>query len=133
MIEKLPCECLLEIFNKFRDNSLFSCLLVNRRWCRIIVPILWRNIDKHLGDRRAIRICLLSLNAEEQTLLIPFNIALPNCPKPLFEYTSYTTSISDHLNIGIVDWFNYYDDSPVEYIGNGLHNALKCSLISMFL
>src|SRR5690242_10913031 len=98
----LPNECLFEIFNNFLSNyqtdyqndykSLFSCLLVNRQWCRIIIPILWSEPKHYFKDKRLIRIYLFSLNAEEQAQLIPFKIFLPNNPKPLFEYESYTTS-----------------------------------------
>ncbi|RIB18247.1 hypothetical protein C2G38_2185123 [Gigaspora rosea] len=49
----LPIDCLVKIFEcleikvfglilKPDYESLFSCLLVNRQWCRIIVQILWR-------------------------------------------------------------------------------------------
>jgi hypothetical protein len=32
-------------FEELKDDkeSLYSCLLVNRTWCEIAVPILWRN------------------------------------------------------------------------------------------
>ncbi|CAG8747322.1 445_t:CDS:1, partial [Ambispora leptoticha] len=44
------------------------------------------------------------LNAEEQALLIPFKIIIPNHPKPLFEYQSYNTSIGYYLTNGIKRW-----------------------------
>ncbi|KAF0399375.1 ATP-binding cassette, subfamily B MDR/TAP, member 1 [Gigaspora margarita] len=96
----LPNECLLEIFNNLRNHyrTLFSCLLVNRLWCTIIVPILWRNPTKHLDDKRLLKFCLSTLNTKEEALLIPFKIIIPKVSKPLFEYTSYATSIvSSHL------------------------------------
>ncbi|GET54013.1 hypothetical protein GLOIN_2v1870015 [Rhizophagus irregularis DAOM 181602=DAOM 197198] len=31
-------------------NSLHSCLLVNKTWCEIIVPILWKNPWKYLEE-----------------------------------------------------------------------------------
>src|SRR6266540_4976462 len=44
IITEFPIECLEEIFNNLEKNisSLHSCLLVNRTWCKLIVPILWR-------------------------------------------------------------------------------------------
>ncbi|CAG8619715.1 8331_t:CDS:2 [Ambispora leptoticha] len=37
-------EILQEIFEHFRDlQTLFSCLLVNRQWCRAVIPMLWRD------------------------------------------------------------------------------------------
>ncbi|KAF0461853.1 hypothetical protein F8M41_000348 [Gigaspora margarita] len=136
---KLPIECLLIIFNNFQNDSksLYSCLLVNRYWCRIVVPILWRNIGEKLGNRKLINTCLLSLNAEEQVLLIPFKIFLSNYSKPLFEYTSYTTSVCRYLNGGIISWLNENDYTEVKHRWecntDTLVNAVKYSLISMFL
>ncbi|KAF0467840.1 f-box domain-containing protein [Gigaspora margarita] len=87
----LPNECLSEIFNNLNKGYkiLFSCLLVNRQWCRNVVPILWNEPLSHTGDRRLTRIYLLLFNDEEKAPLIPLNILLPNGPKPLFEYTSH--------------------------------------------
>ncbi|CAG8464926.1 11141_t:CDS:2 [Ambispora gerdemannii] len=40
----LATEILQEIFKYIRDlQTLFSCLLVNRQWCRTVIPILWRD------------------------------------------------------------------------------------------
>ncbi|CAG8519948.1 7694_t:CDS:1 [Funneliformis mosseae] len=41
----LPVECIREILEYLYDDtiSLHSCLLVNRSWCEITIPILWRN------------------------------------------------------------------------------------------
>ncbi|KAF0470602.1 f-box domain-containing protein [Gigaspora margarita] len=136
----LPNECLFEIFNNFRTDYkfLFSCLLVNRHWCRIIIPILWSEPTDSIENSKLIRTCLLILNSEEQAQLIPFKIILPTCPKPLFEYTNYTTSCGYSLNDGIINWLNenylykgVYDEDDYNY--DELVSAVKCSLISMFL
>ncbi|KAF0410792.1 hypothetical protein F8M41_008234 [Gigaspora margarita] len=134
-METLPNECLLEIFNNLRayHKSLFSCLLVNRFWCRIIVPILWSEPGAHFNDKRLVKICLLALNAEEQALLIPFNIILPKKQiNLLFEYTKYITSVDyDYLTQGIEKYYNNsIDDRCVDYI---IIRAVKCSLALMFL
>ncbi|KAF0532299.1 f-box domain-containing protein [Gigaspora margarita] len=132
----LPNECLFEIFNNFRDcyKSLFSCLLVNRQWCRVIVPILWSKPLDDFRDARIINIYLLALNVEEQVQLIPFKIMLPNDPNPLFDYTTYTTSIVDyHLCRGIGYWLNnerirdttYYYECEDVYLLDGKRNEFK--------
>ncbi|GET66158.1 hypothetical protein GLOIN_2v1880335 [Rhizophagus irregularis DAOM 181602=DAOM 197198] len=39
-------DCLTLIIEKLyesKHNSLFSCLLVNRIWCRIVIPIIWKD------------------------------------------------------------------------------------------
>ncbi|KAF0509608.1 RNI-like protein [Gigaspora margarita] len=131
----LPNECLIEIFNNLRTNykCLFSCLLVNRHWCRIIIPILWREPLNHVNNRKLISSCLLSLNAEEQALLIPFKIILPNNSNPLFEYTSYTEFVGRFLYNGITSWLNegYYKTKIHDY--DERVSAVRSSLIAMFL
>ncbi|KAF0435876.1 protein NLRC3 isoform X1 [Gigaspora margarita] len=63
------------------------------------------------------------LNAEEKSLLIPFSeITLPSYPKPLFEYANYVISVTGDLCIGVKNWHPYKGK-----------NAVKCSLIAMFL
>ncbi|KAF0496471.1 f-box domain-containing protein [Gigaspora margarita] len=124
----LPNECYHIIFNNFRSDykNLFSYALVNRQWCRIVIPILWNDPNHHFKDKRLIKIFLLTLNAEEQALLIPFKITLPNQSKPLFEYTSYITSVNNCLDVGIRNFLGYKT-------GCALENIVKCSLIVMFL
>ncbi|RIB24391.1 hypothetical protein C2G38_2031934 [Gigaspora rosea] len=130
----LPNEYYYEIFNNFRQDykNLFSCALVNRQWCGVVIPILWNEPGHHFKDIRLIRIFLLTLNAEEQAQIIPFKIALPSHPKPLFEYTSHITSISKDLYHGIQNWI-YYKRSEEYELGCELENAFKYSLIAMIL
>ncbi|CAG8731455.1 800_t:CDS:2, partial [Ambispora leptoticha] len=73
-----------------------------------------------------------ALNAEEQALLIPFKIVLPNYPRPLFEYESYTTSIRFYLNNGIQNWLENEGYNVEEY-KDELANTIGCTLIVMFL
>ncbi|RIB31016.1 hypothetical protein C2G38_2727 [Gigaspora rosea] len=159
MITLLPDECLLEIFKNFHTKyrTLFSCLLVNRHWCRIIIPILWSEPTKYIDDLRLIRIYLLALNVEEQALLQHFKIKLPNYQKLLFEYSNFATYVGfylkDRYTDGVKNWLYkegykedwdeeyiyYYDDYSYDDYGYFYQefdehvNAIKCSLISMFL
>ncbi|KAF0552377.1 f-box domain-containing protein [Gigaspora margarita] len=138
MIE-LPNECFIQIFNNFQHDyeSLYSCLLVNCHWCRIIVPILWSKIVHKFNNKNLINTCLLALNVEEQTSLIPFKILLPNYQKPLFEYTSYVTSVNGFLSDGVINWLNYngYKEALFKWETNrdNLVKAVNRSLITMFL
>ncbi|CAG8479618.1 23816_t:CDS:2 [Cetraspora pellucida] len=42
---RLPADCLEDIFKYLSDDtdSLYSCLLVNKLWCQIVIRILWKN------------------------------------------------------------------------------------------
>ncbi|KAF0405446.1 f-box domain-containing protein [Gigaspora margarita] len=123
----LPNECYYAIFHNLQNDykSLFSCALVNRQCCRIIIPILWSEPRHHFKNEKLIRVLFLTLNSEEQTLLIPFKINLPNHPKPLFEYTNYITSINYYFYDGIRNWLTYKKRE--------LEKVVICSLIAMFL
>src|SRR5436190_5346197 len=48
-MSQLPADCINEIFEHLEDDdaTLYSCLLVNRLWCKISVRILWRNIRNY--------------------------------------------------------------------------------------
>ncbi|KAF0445754.1 f-box domain-containing protein [Gigaspora margarita] len=126
----LPNECYCMIFNNLRSNynSLLSCSLVNRHWCRIVIPILWNDPKNHFKDIRLIKVFLLTLNDEERTLLIPFKLTFPNHPKPLFEYTSYITCVNKDLYSGIRIWLRS-NGYKTEY--ELVETAIQCSLIAM--
>jgi hypothetical protein len=48
-------DVLFLIFEKLHDcKALFSCLMVNRIWCKTVIPILWKNSWKYninYGDK----------------------------------------------------------------------------------
>ncbi|RIB16495.1 hypothetical protein C2G38_2189825 [Gigaspora rosea] len=73
-----------------------------------------------------IKTFLLTLNTEEQALLIPFKNVLPNGPKPLFEYIK---SINNNLYSRIR---NRLHDERNE-IRRELENGIKYSLNAVFL
>ena len=45
-MSQLNADCLEEIFELLEDDkaTLYSCLLVNRLWCKVSVRILWKDI-----------------------------------------------------------------------------------------
>src|SRR5207253_2291796 len=74
-------------------NALFSCVLVNRHWCRLSIPLLWRRpfefgYPKNFGCK-LIKIYLNFLTGEEKELLKTQGILIPNNGKSLFEYPKY--------------------------------------------
>ncbi|KAF0557249.1 hypothetical protein F8M41_013771 [Gigaspora margarita] len=99
----LPNECLFETFTYLKNWDLFSCLLVNRQWCRIAIPLLWRELSL-FRSKKLVRTCLLILNTEEQSSLKTF-ITFPNNQKPLFDYTAYTMVIKIDSDNGIMRLF----------------------------
>src|SRR5688572_15739297 len=78
-------------------NTLFNSLLVNRCFCRHVVPILWRNtFNWHLPSAKLVISYLCFLSPEARSTLsqrLDFDIRglLDYCSKktPFFNYASY--------------------------------------------
>jgi hypothetical protein len=95
-MEKLNIDCLIIIFNKLRgdNNSLYSCLLVNKEWCHLIVPILWeRHIYFNCEKKKIFSNTIFScLPTSSKQLLFDNDIKLPLTilsKSPMFNYVSF--------------------------------------------
>src|SRR6266498_1826107 len=96
-LTSLPRECIKDIFEAMYNDykTLYSCLLVNRLFCKIIVPILWRNTwyfgyNDHIIN--SLSRTYFSCLADESKELIKNNnidISPPTQHSPLFNYTEY--------------------------------------------
>src|SRR6266511_2362433 len=96
MSHQLPYECLSEIFEHLENNALRSCLLVNRFWCEVSVPILWTSIQNY----NTLFACLP--NESKEILNKYVNILLtPNSKPLLFNYVVYVKSFSDQIDYEI--------------------------------
>jgi hypothetical protein len=134
---QLPTECLNEIFENLveEDNlTLYSCLLVNRFWCKIAVRILWRNILNFKGShrrrsltlRRSLRVVtsilstLIACLPNESKELLYKNkifISTPTSNPPLFNYSEFCKVLSINEITEIVnDVLENYNDLVVNEI-----------------
>ncbi|CAG8632158.1 1220_t:CDS:2 [Funneliformis caledonium] len=98
VMQRLPSSCLEEIFESMDNdiNALFSCAMVNRRWCRTSIPILWRRPFEHgfpkKFGRKLIKIYVEFLTREEKELLKTQEIRISSNVVNgdlLFEYPKY--------------------------------------------
>src|SRR2546421_316568 len=122
MASKLPVDCLDQIFKCLDEDakSLHSCLLVNRAWCTIIVPILWSNPWKFEKPKQTdstfwaaiTHTILLCLSKESQELLRSNDIIKSTFVHPLFDYVRFFQYLSpeaieqltrEHMNDNSVD------------------------------
>ncbi|RIA96738.1 hypothetical protein C1645_754178 [Glomus cerebriforme] len=116
---RLNVDCLVLIFNELRDKcSLYSCLLVNRKWCNLVVPILWNNyswcnVDE---DESIFFDTILSwLPSPSRQLLSDNYIILPqkvHSEPPLFNYISFCKFPENEAIKRIMEMvldFNSYD------------------------
>ncbi|RIA80995.1 hypothetical protein C1645_837731 [Glomus cerebriforme] len=88
-------ELLLEIIQYFQNDyeTLYSCILVNRLWCCLIIPLLWEDlftIHKYsFQNYQFIGIYLNNLSDEDKTKLNEYKI-MNNINKDLFPKKSNT-------------------------------------------
>ncbi|PKY40374.1 hypothetical protein RhiirA4_453730 [Rhizophagus irregularis] len=90
------------LFNELQydKKTLQSCLLVNKTWCEIIIPILWKDPWKYLGkgnDKILLNIIFSNLLKESRDNLnqrFKNSFIISSYQKPLFDYISFCR----HLN-----------------------------------
>ncbi|RIA98932.1 hypothetical protein C1645_812103 [Glomus cerebriforme] len=105
----LTQDCLIMIFNELRDDlsSLYSCILVNRFWCRIAMPILWKTpfeINPFEFDNgksplhyKLYNVMISLLPTSSKQLLLKNNIEITYhkfSDQPFFNYISFISQIS---------------------------------------
>src|SRR6266498_5105205 len=97
-MSKLNRDVLYLIFKELQDdkNVLYSCLLVNKTWCEIIIPILWNDPWKYLnkGKEKLLLNSIISHLSDKskdnlgQEMVISYQ-------RPIFNYISFCR----HLNL----------------------------------
>src|SRR6266496_3552802 len=96
-MSQLTTDCLEEIFEYLEDDkaTLYSCLLVNRLWCKISVRIFWRSIRNH----NTLIACLPKYSKE----ILYKNKIITSIPKPpMFNYATFCKILSiDELHHGV--------------------------------
>ena len=109
-------DCFRIIFTKFQHDrrSLYSCILVNRFWCRIAIPILWKDPNSHNYNTSSYNTLIYFLPESSKQLLIDNNIILPSTAfsnKPLFNYISFFSKISAGFIRQMIDSLIKKDES----------------------
>ncbi|CAG8504524.1 17089_t:CDS:1 [Cetraspora pellucida] len=108
----LTFDCLEEIIQHLVDHrsSLFSCLLVNRLWCKLTIGLLWsRPFEYHINVKRFSMIIQTYISclpiAEKQMLISKNKRILPNIPtkRSFLNAMDKTKSYSDQDKL----LFNY--------------------------
>ncbi|PKC01399.1 hypothetical protein RhiirA5_414734 [Rhizophagus irregularis] len=101
-MSQLNKDILFLIFEELQDDSksLFSCLMVNRLWCEIVIPILWRNpwcYDINYSNKSYLFIVIASyLSDDIKKSIAKLGIQLPSFTHQslLFDYLSFCRSIN---------------------------------------
>ncbi|GES79352.1 hypothetical protein GLOIN_2v1776857 [Rhizophagus clarus] len=87
-------EIINEIIQYFQNDfsTLHSCVLVNRLWCRLAIPLLWENPFslKYPKNYHYIEVYLHNINEDDKTQLNEYGINNDLFPSnTLFNYTSF--------------------------------------------
>jgi hypothetical protein len=113
-MSKLDRDVLYSIFEEFKDDkrTLFSCLLVNRTWCEIIVPILWKDPWKnsYYGRNEESFINVITSHLSDESKNILSKILKNSYKRPLFDYISFCKSLNLYHLVEIIDTSLKYDD-----------------------
>ncbi|CAG8433442.1 1781_t:CDS:1 [Diversispora eburnea] len=136
-IPELPLDCILEILNFLKDdkNSLVSCILSNRTWCQLTIPILWYKPFEHLLYReegaKLIQTYVSLLADSEKQQLTNSGIKIPITARPLFNYAQYLREFDiDHFQMAVQDWhWMLIKDNPSAVILTPFRTRLVGNLI----
>ncbi|PKC55083.1 hypothetical protein RhiirA1_476200 [Rhizophagus irregularis] len=109
-------ELTYEVIKYFQNDysTLYSCILVNRLWCRLAIPLLWENPFSILTKNyNFIEIYLHNLNDDLKTKLNEFKIIDNSLPSnTLLYYPKFLKYLNTHNFIFFVEkWLKYYSRS----------------------
>jgi hypothetical protein len=95
------------ILRNFRNDfkTLHSCILVNRFWCRIAIPLLWENpFSINLNNRNS-HFLDIYLSSFQDNILEELEINRINIRLPSFNYPSYIKIVDTHkIEMTIRGW-----------------------------
>ncbi|CAG8576963.1 3701_t:CDS:1 [Ambispora leptoticha] len=115
-ISSLPTDCFDKILSFIHDRHiLFSAALVDRTWCRLVIPKLWKSTSYNICDaKKGISISetyIKCMNDEERQELINSGItAVESYPRALFPYASFIKRLDLSELEQVVSWFTAEED-----------------------
>ncbi|GBC04989.1 hypothetical protein RclHR1_00060002 [Rhizophagus clarus] len=128
---KLNRDILFLIFEEIKDDKkdLYSFLTVNKTWCEIIIPILWKDpwkYSKWEKDRILFNVIISHLSEESKNDLkiqgIDFT-SISSYQKPLFNYISFCRSLNLNAIDRIINTIIYnFSKSNITIIKNEIYN-----------
>ncbi|RIB25265.1 hypothetical protein C2G38_2031216 [Gigaspora rosea] len=106
----LSLDCLINIIEYLKNDraTLYSCVMVNRIWCKTSIPLLWYRPFEHQMIGKEVRILhtyISCLNFHDKAELIDHGIRLPDMPNPIFDYPKYLRGFdNENFDRAIEDW-----------------------------
>ena len=126
---KLNVDCLHLIFNELENqNSLYSCLLVNKEWCNIVVPILWK---KHSWNANLL---YNNCGEPERKLFNTIISCLPSSSKKLLsdnDFKSFSTILSKPISFNYISFCEFPNPKIVDKIVRMMFEEFSVEQISV--
>jgi hypothetical protein len=129
-MSKLNKDVIFLILRELKDDnkSIYSCLFVNRTWCKMTVPILWNDPTRRFRSYPTDDVCNMLLNvillhlSEESKVNLKnqgINLFIETYQRPLFNYISFWK----HLNLHFLDTF--VEDFKISILGKEILNLFN--------
>jgi hypothetical protein len=149
----MPCRlvadclnCILE-YLEHDKNTLYSCLLVNRKWCGIAVRILWKdvwNLQDDYNYKSDVSLSIISTliaclpkESKDSLQKEKFFIIPPTRKPPLFNYPSFIKVITIYGIYRMIQRFPSDSRGFVYYYSpwyrSRMHSCLLLELLKMFM
>ncbi|GBB93433.1 hypothetical protein RclHR1_02170014 [Rhizophagus clarus] len=127
------------IFEELKDdgNTLFSCLLVNKNWFYVIIPILWKNPWKYLKKNLVLlKVIISHLSEESRNNIEKQNILVltTSYKKPLFKYLSFCKHLNFETIFNMMNSIFSYDTRHIivnEIINFFINENMKFTHLSI--
>ncbi|KAF0445718.1 hypothetical protein F8M41_003073 [Gigaspora margarita] len=122
-------ELMEKIFNNLNNEiySLHSCALVSRHWCKMSIPMLWRNPFSFSKSSNFISNYISSLKDNDKFNLKEYGI-VADFPNTLFNYARFLKVLNlSHLDKCVKQWMNKTKFNQQD------KDKLKCHIINLLL
>ncbi|RIB23747.1 hypothetical protein C2G38_2139611 [Gigaspora rosea] len=126
-------ELMENILNNLKNelNSLYSCVLVSRHWCKMSIPILWQNPFSFNQKPLFISEYFSSLDEDEIYILKEYGINL-KISRKLFNYAKFLKDLNlFDLELNAREWTNLNLVEPIKSIR--YFNTLANVVINLIL
>ena len=128
ILPSLPCECLIDVLSHLDRKSLYNCLYVSRYYCKLSIPIIWK--EPFLSTCRknsslVINTLLACLDEDEISSLIPCVINFNN-QSPLFEYGRFVRKINHDRCVSLIKiWLKSFNqDCRIQRMVNAIYHVI---------
>ncbi|GBC33996.1 uncharacterized protein OCT59_019109 [Rhizophagus irregularis] len=131
-------ELIYEIIEHFQNDylTLHSCILVNKLWCRLAIPLLWENpFSITTGNYNFIKVYLYNLNKYLKATLSKYQIIDSLLTSnTLFNYPSFIRYLNiNKINTSIDMWLKANDITLNIDLVFEFKNFINMSLIKLFI